>query len=83
MICEDCEGEGVIKMTTADGGLMIAPCLSCIGGIASCCDAAGSRARAEALYADPNFCARPCDHCGQWYRGPAVYCSLQCAEADA
>jgi hypothetical protein len=26
---------------------------------------------------------RACDHCGATYRGPAVYCSLECALADA
>jgi hypothetical protein len=29
------------------------------------------------------FVARPCDHCHQPYRGPAVYCSNACALADS
>lgn len=36
-----------------------------------------------ASYADDAFEARACDHCGKPYRGPAVYCSLQCAMVDA
>jgi hypothetical protein len=29
------------------------------------------------------FPERACDKCGKLYRGPAVYCSLECAVADA
>jgi hypothetical protein len=39
--------------------------------------------RAEAAYSDPSCPARDCDHCGRSYAGPAVYCSLGCALADA
>ena len=75
------------------------PCPDCIGGIASSSDAAGSRPigaftcprcafvdaelRASEAYRDDTFPERMCDHCGQLYRGPAVYCSLECAMADA
>jgi hypothetical protein len=38
---------------------------------------------ARAAYRDDSFPARLCDHCGTPYRGPAVYCSLECAVADA
>jgi hypothetical protein len=38
---------------------------------------------ARAAYRDDSFPARLCDHCGTPYRGPAVYCSLTCAIADA
>jgi len=34
-------------------------------------------------YDDARFTPRPCDRCGKTYRGPAVYCSLACAQADA
>lgn len=34
-------------------------------------------------YDDPSFPERTCDKCGRQYRGPAVYCSLECAVADA
>lgn len=34
-------------------------------------------------YFDPRFLARGCDNCGKVYNGPAVYCSLACALADA
>jgi len=44
MICEWCEGEGYQKFSSPEGALAILPCLECNGsGIASCCDAAGSR----------------------------------------
>jgi len=39
--------------------------------------------RAEEAYRDHRFPERLCDHCGKPYRGPAVYCSLECAIADA
>jgi hypothetical protein len=38
---------------------------------------------ARAAYRNDSFPARLCDHCGTPYRGPAVYCSLECAVADA
>jgi hypothetical protein len=38
---------------------------------------------ARAAYRDDSFPARLCDRCGTPYRGPAVYCSLECAVADA
>lgn len=34
-------------------------------------------------YLDDTYPERPCDHCAKLYRGPAVYCSLECAVADA
>lgn len=95
MICERCHGTRMVEL---------APCPDCIGGVASCCDAAGSAepidlaeeerraARADprqmslepmAAYADDAFPERACDFCGKLYRGPAVYCSLECALADA
>jgi hypothetical protein len=37
----------------------------------------------RAAYRDSSFNERECDHCGERYRGPAVYCSLTCALADA
>ena len=38
---------------------------------------------ARTAYRDDSFSERTCDKCGKRYRGPAVYCSLECAEADA
>lgn len=38
---------------------------------------------AEVSYWDPGCPPRQCDKCGQTYTGPAVYCSLRCATADA
>lgn len=37
----------------------------------------------RAAYRDDAFPERSCDRCGTSYRGPAVYCSLDCAVADA
>lgn len=34
-------------------------------------------------YRDDAYAERDCDYCGTRYRGPAVYCSLRCAVADA
>ena len=34
-------------------------------------------------YSDESYPERQCDHCGNKYRGPAVYCSLYCALNDA
>jgi RNase P subunit RPR2 len=33
-------------------------------------------------YRDERFAERQCDYCGKPYRGPAVYCSLECAVDD-
>ena len=40
-------------------------------------------ADAAQTYHDDSRPERACHHCGKPYRGPAVYCSLQCAIADA
>ncbi len=40
-------------------------------------------AHARASYHNPTFPPRQCLHCGTDYTGPAVYCSLDCALADA
>lgn len=41
------------------------------------------RETVKLAYRDDAFPERPCDRCGQPYRGPAVYCSLTCAMLDA
>ena len=41
------------------------------------------RAAAWLAYNDDSFAPRRCDRCQTEYRGPAVYCSLECAIADA
>lgn len=38
---------------------------------------------ARASYRDDSYPERLCDHCRTPYRGPAVYCTLECALADA
>jgi hypothetical protein len=42
-----------------------------------------ARERAQRAYHDERCLERSCDHCGQPYKGPAVYCSPSCALADA
>lgn len=42
-----------------------------------------ARERAARAYHDPRYPPRRCDACGREYTGPAVYCSLACAESDA
>ena len=44
---------------------------------------AGARHRACAAYRDDSYPERRCDYCDKPYRGPAVYCRLDCALADA
>lgn len=39
--------------------------------------------RARRAYRDKDAESRACDFCDGTYRGPAVYCSIECAEADA
>jgi hypothetical protein len=46
------------------------------------CDLA-RRTSPAAAYRDGSCSERACDCCGALYRGPAVYCSLTCALADA
>lgn len=38
---------------------------------------------ARAAYRDDKYHPRSCDRCGETYRGPAIYCSFECAIADA
>lgn len=38
---------------------------------------------ARSSYHNDDYPERLCDRCGKTYRGPAVYCSLECALADA
>lgn len=38
---------------------------------------------ARSAYRNDSFPRRYCDYCDAIYRGPAVYCSLECAVADA
>jgi hypothetical protein len=44
---------------------------------------AAAAQKARSAYRDDSFAERACDRCGRRYRGPAVYCSLECAVADA
>jgi hypothetical protein len=38
---------------------------------------------ARDAYLNDAYPERKCDRCGKVYRGPALYCSLDCAVADA
>ena len=75
MICPTCRGRQFVSLGGAEEGeTRHAPCPDCIGGIASCCDAAGSVDK-TALQPNPKSDAI-CQ--------PApVYCSLECALKDA
>jgi hypothetical protein len=92
MICEACHGEGFVRGRDpqSPGALVMLPCLECNGsGVASCCDAAGANDHIGDVnkmvdrYRDDKFEPELCHHCGKSYRGPALYCSLQCALDDA
>lgn len=89
MICETCRGRGFVPHAALEDLIVHRPCQTCQGsGVASCCDAAGSRwlddwpRPAVEAYRDDAFPERLCDFCGTLYRGPAVYCSLECATED-
>ncbi len=41
------------------------------------------RERPVNAYVNAAYQPRQCDRCGTTYRGPAVYCCLECAIADA
>ena len=45
--------------------------------------AAVARYNRDRSYEDPRFSERACERCGKPYRGPALYCSFECAAADA
>lgn len=38
---------------------------------------------AKRAYHDTSFRERRCDYCNEFYQGPAIYCCLRCALADA
>lgn len=44
---------------------------------------AAQLAFARAAYRNPACAQRRCDHCGDLYRGPAVFCCIECAMAAA
>lgn len=74
MRCERCHGAG-----GTFHGQDVSVCRECNGtGVVSCCDGGAS----SSAYDDPTYPERNCDFCGLPYRGPAVYCSLECATDD-
>lgn len=60
MICKTCDGEGWIKHSTEEGGLLIAPCFDCIGGVASV-----RTARCAGCGAPQEWGLIRCTECGQ------------------
>lgn len=50
-------------------------------GVLTCEDVL--RLRAVKMYRDDRCPERECDFCGKTYQGPALYCTLSCAQADA
>lgn len=83
--CHECGGAGVVYCCDEAGSTMQAAWEAALRGDLAerdrLCDAA--KAAVEADYRDDSFPERACDRCGTLYRGPAVYCSLKCALADA
>jgi hypothetical protein len=87
MICPECRGRGwtAVGSDDGDGETPIEPCRYC-GGVT---DAEIERSQLRigsilaADYADDSYPKRTCEHCSKLYRGPAVYCSIECAVADA
>jgi hypothetical protein len=72
VICEACEGERFLRGRDEAGGLMIIPCLECIGGVSSCCDAPQAQPSFEcpscgAVSYNPNdIRERYCGRCHAW-----------------
>jgi hypothetical protein len=54
-----------------------------LGELAATLDVQAPGLRQWIAYHDDGQPERACDRCGQSYRGPALYCSLACAQADA
>lgn len=69
MRCPRCHGSRMINGQ---------PCPECLSGQVSCCEGASC----GDPYDDPSYPERECDYCRKLYRGPAVYCSLECATDD-
>lgn len=85
-VCADC-GNDVFAPGPTGGIAHNIACLDC-GSAFNVAGAFGTPIHAERIgnphpYRDADSAPRDCDHCGHVYRGPAVYCSLRCAMADA
>ncbi len=51
--------------------------------LGSAMEEANAKRRAQDAYRDESCPIRLCDRCRLPYRGPAIYCTLECAIADA
>jgi hypothetical protein len=89
LICPDC-GDRLLRGPRG-GASQNLTCRRCamkwvahgfVTGKVLAADCAG-RDAAQAAYYDPLYPVRNCDYCDKEYRGPAVYCCLACALADA
>jgi hypothetical protein len=91
--CPDCGGAG-FRLGPRGGGSQNIECMTCrarfnvlVRGwdvlVGHRLDVPEHVQRARAGYRDDSREPRQCDYCGATYRGPAVYCSHECALAEA
>lgn len=75
----------VLTLLDAEGQVMAAACYTFESwmDVFERLKAAGAMLARDNGYRDEAFSERACERCGKPYRGPAVYCSFACAEADA
>ena len=95
--CLECNGSGIASCCDAAGSAAPKPfvCPRCFAVSHNTHDSVyrycgrchvfvdDAPAPAADPYRDARFPPRRCDHCEKLYQGPAVYCSLECAIADA
>lgn len=91
--CPDCGAAG-FRMGPRGGGSQNVECMTCRQGfnvavfgwsvvMGHRLDRGEDERRARATFRDDACDPRECDRCGGIYRGKGVYCSMECAEADA
>lgn len=91
--CPDCGGAG-FRMGPRGGGSQNVECMTCRQGfnvatfgwsvvMGQRLGREEAERRARSAFRDDGREPRACDRCGGTYRGPGVYCSMECAEADA
>jgi hypothetical protein len=87
MICPECRGRGwtPVGSDDGDGETTIEPCRYCDGYSEAEIDRSQRRIGAilESGYRDLSYPERTCERCSKLYRGPAVYCCIECAVGDA
>jgi hypothetical protein len=82
MICPECRGRGFVAVGGDDGDdeTPIGPCPYCDGYTEA--EIERSQRRNEAYYRDDRFEPEKCHHCGLEYRGPSIYCCLECSTEE-